>query len=470
MKEASDKYDQGKGFSFYFMFILLALAGQLCWNMENQWFNTYLYATITKDSNYVTAMVILSATLTCISTFIFGALSDRLGKRKLFTGWGFIVWGIATIGVGLCQYIIDPNNKTTTAVAIAATMVVLMDGIMSFIGSIAYDSSYNAWVNDHTNDGNKGVIGLVLGIMPVIGTILGTVIGGLIIDSNGGDNYIALFLTMGGLVICCGIACLVFAKDKKYLLPNREGSFWNQVVTPFKFRSLSKIENFKEMLYASILAAVYFTSFNFYFAHIANWAIYNLGFSAGDFGLLEGAGMIIGIILAIPCMGLISKEKTPVVALLGLVTSFVGLMIIYLFVKDASAVDAVNIFSAKNIPLVLAVVFFGFGEILITMACMMWVRGLFPEANRGQFEGFRCVFFTWVPMLIGTLCGNLIIKAIGTAGVDEIGMSIDIPPVELFFYASFVVLLAFIPLVFAWRAHDKRVKAKKKEEENQPNP
>ena len=27
----------------------LGIAGQLCWNIENQWFNTFVYAKIAKD-------------------------------------------------------------------------------------------------------------------------------------------------------------------------------------------------------------------------------------------------------------------------------------------------------------------------------------------------------------------------------------------------------------------------------------
>ena len=65
----------------------MGLAGQLCWNMENQWFNTFVYAKIAKDVDIVTWMVILSAFVTTISTFVFGTLSDRMGNRK---NWLFI--------------------------------------------------------------------------------------------------------------------------------------------------------------------------------------------------------------------------------------------------------------------------------------------------------------------------------------------------------------------------------------------
>lgn len=71
----------------------MGVAGQLCWNMENQWFNTFVYAKIAGDVNIVTCMVIVSALVTTVSTFVFGTLSDRSGRRKRYVSIGYIIWG-----------------------------------------------------------------------------------------------------------------------------------------------------------------------------------------------------------------------------------------------------------------------------------------------------------------------------------------------------------------------------------------
>ena len=34
----------------------LGIAGQICWNMENQWFNTFVYAKIAKDPTIISWM------------------------------------------------------------------------------------------------------------------------------------------------------------------------------------------------------------------------------------------------------------------------------------------------------------------------------------------------------------------------------------------------------------------------------
>ena len=46
------------GFRTWLLVWGLGLAGQICWNMENQWFNTFVYAKIGKDPSIITGMLI----------------------------------------------------------------------------------------------------------------------------------------------------------------------------------------------------------------------------------------------------------------------------------------------------------------------------------------------------------------------------------------------------------------------------
>ena len=94
---------------------------------------------------------------------------------------------------------------------------------------------------------------------------------------------------------------------------------------------------------------------------------------------------------------------------------------------------------------------------------MVWVRGLFPKENRGQFEGIRSLFFTLIPMFIGTLTGGIIIKYTPQPVEvhDQYGHIIDVPQENLFLYSALMVLLTIIPLIFAWREFDKELKFNK---------
>ena len=150
----------------------LGLVGQLCWNIENQWFNTFVYAKIAKDPTIISWMVAISAIATTIATFLFGTLSDRMGKRKNFIGIGYILWGIFTILFGTTEWITGGQPASSAQVLmLAATAVVCADALMSFFGSMGNDAGYNAWLNDMMTEQNRGSIGAAIATQPIIGTI-----------------------------------------------------------------------------------------------------------------------------------------------------------------------------------------------------------------------------------------------------------------------------------------------------------
>ena len=464
---------QGNMSSFRFWLIVwgMGLAGQLCWNMENQWFNTFVYAKISQDVDIVTWMVILSAFVTTISTFVFGTMSDRMGNRKKFVSIGYIIWGVATILFGLTEFI---GSVTSSSIAVAGFLVVLVDAIMSFFGSMGNDSGYNTWLNDHTNDNNKGQIGAALAALPVIGTVIGTVLGGMLVNVGNEtvgtdaynpalDNYQLLFWTMGIFVFLVVVISLFIMKDHPSLEQNKKGSFISQVTDIFRFSTLKGNKNLKELLLANLVACFFFIPFNFYFTHMGNWIIYDIGFTAGDMGLIQGIALLLAVLVTIPFIKLINKDKIPLVALISIISNALGLFLIYVFVKDSSSVDVLNLFSAKNIPMFICVFLVGVGYVLITQACMIWVKGLFPNESKGQFEGVRVCFFTLIPMLIGTLIGNVIIKTtaqIGEPKYDTYGHLIEVPQENLFLFAGILVIFTLIPLFFASKAYKNRIKEK----------
>ena len=169
------------------------------------------------------------------------------------------------------------------------------------------------------------------------------------------------------------------------------------------------------------------------------------------------------MLVTIPFIKLINGDKIPVVTCAAIVTNAAGLLLISALIKDSTCVDTGSLFAAKNLPLFLCVFLIGTGYVLIMQTGMIWVRGLFPEESRGQFEGIRVLFFTLIPMFTGTLIGNAIIKNTPQDQVlaDVYGNPIDVPQENLFLYAGLMVLLTFLPLFFAWREYDRRIKAKR---------
>lgn len=441
------KQEKSSGLRFWLLVWGLGIIGQLCWNVENQWFNTFVYAKIAKDPTIISWMVAISAIATTIATFVFGTLSDRSGKRKPFTAAGYILWGIFTILFGTTEFITGGQTAPTAQlILLAATAVVLADALMSFFGSMGNDASFNAWLNDNMTDQNRGHIGAALATQPIIGTIIGTVVGGLLIGAN--DNYMRLFIVMGGLVIVFGVLSLFVMKDAPGLKPNKQGSFFRQLLSAFDLKALLSRT---ELVCVFLVLTVYFIAFNVYYPHVGNYMIYYLGFSADSIGIIQGVALILGMLSVIPATRLLNKNRFVLAAAISVILSMVGVAILGLFGRP-QYIDPTTIL---NWPLLIGLFFFGCGYIMFMQVISVWMKQLFPEEAKGQFEGFRIIFFVLIPWIVSPFIANPIIKRNGEI-LDANGLTAYLPTHVLFLVSTLLILATFLPLLFAARERKKR--------------
>ena len=87
-----------KNRKFWLTLIVFSLTGQIAWVVENMYFNVFIYKMFHASASDIAAMVTASAIAATVTTVLIGALSDRLGKRKLFMCLGYIAWGISILG------------------------------------------------------------------------------------------------------------------------------------------------------------------------------------------------------------------------------------------------------------------------------------------------------------------------------------------------------------------------------------
>lgn len=437
-----------KGFSFWFLVWGLGIAGQICWNMENQWFNTFVYAKIAKDPTIISWMVAISAIATTFSTFLFGCVSDRKGKRKTFVAVGYILWGLFTIVFGMTQLITGGDgNSTGNVIVVAGLAVVLADAIMSFFGSMGSDIGFNAWMNDHMDHENRGQLGAALATQPVIGTIAGTVVGGMLVGSD--DNYMRLFLVMGIVVILFGVYCLVAMKDSPELKPSVRGTFSQQFFSIFNIKEYIKL---KELVWVNLSLAMYFIAFNMYFTHLGNYMIYYLGFTPDLMGYMEGLGLVLAMVFVVPSAKLINKGYIPQLCQISVILNCIGVGILGLFVRP----ENVDTTTMMNPVLLVGIFILGLGYMLFLQSISVWGKQLYPEDARGQFEGIRIVFFVLIPMIIAPLISNPIIKSSGEF-IDENGFTAYLPTHTLLLVGAVLVLVTLLPLYFAKKHYKNRV-------------
>ena len=441
MSGNGNKFEKTTGARLWVLIWGLGLAAQICWNVENQWFNTFVYAKIGKDPGIITGMLICSAAATTFSTFFFGTWSDRTGKRRIFISLGYILWGIFTILFGLTQFI------SRDLYFVAGISVVLADTIMSFFGSMANDAAYNAWTNDIMTDQNRGQIGASLATQPVLGTILGTVAGGFLVGSD--NNYMRLFLVIGLSVILFGVLSLFAMGKGDDVAPSVRGSFWKQFFSVFNFKALFEM---KELFYVHLTVAVFFIGFNTYFAYMGNYLIYYLGFTADKMGIIEAVPLVLAMLSAIPVSKLINSNKHVPVVLSAIVINAAGQLILAPLRPDS--VDVSKIF---NLQLLLGIFVLGVGYIAFLQTTKIWAKRLFPKDSRGQFEGIWVLFFVLIPMIGGSLIGQAVVQTSGETFLNaESGRMEYIPNGNIFVAGTIIVLLALIPAILAARSHGDR--------------
>ncbi len=440
----------------WFNLCLFGFIGQVAWNLENMYYNTFMYNTVYEGGNAVgtlssmdaiTLMVNLSAVTAVITTFIMGNLSDKMNKRKIFICFGYLIWGFITASFGFLtkSNIGALTGITEPALVVTATAVtiILMDCVMTFVGSTSNDSAFNAWVTDITSTKNRATAESVLAILPIVAMVIVMLSGGFISALGGGDlekGYKVYFLILGILVILCGVIGFFSLKDSRSGEKQESGNYWKDLFYGFK-PSVVK-ENSK--LYISLSAVcIYSIAVQCFFPFLFIYLDHGLGFKIEDLIGYINLPVIIAapFVLAGLGFGIISVGKlTDKIGKKNLVFVASALFIIGLFA--ASFAEKASIFFICAIPL-----FAGYG--LMGILLNSTVRDYTPEDKTGLFQGIRMIFFVLIPMLLGPQIGKLVCNAVGSGSyVDTAtGLTQSEPCKEMFLAAAVVALFVLIPLI-----------------------
>ena len=178
--------------------------------------------------------------------------------------------------------------------------------------------------------------------------------------------------------------------------------------------------------------------------------MYYLGFSAGDIGIIQGIALILGMFSVIPASKLLNRNKFTLAASISIILSIVGVGILGLFGKP----EFIDPSTIMNWPLLVGLFFFGCGYIMFMQVTSVWMKQLFPEDAKGQFEGFRIIFFVLIPWIVSPFIANPIIKNNGEI-LDANGLTAYLPTNILFLVSTLLILVTFIPLLFAAKHHKK---------------
>lgn len=464
MSELVVKKSNKLGAKVWASIILFGLVGQLAWMVENMYFSTYIQKQITAESWATSATVAASAVVAALVTIFGGVLSDRLGKRKVFISWGYIIWGVVT-----ASFAFFGNDHVASEKVVAMVVVfVIMDCVMTLFGSLSNDAAFSSWITDVSDITNRGFVDIVLSIMPVAALLI-IFVGFDGFTQNG--NWTGFFLILGGITAAVGVVGLFLLQDSPKLQPDTSGKYMQEVVYGFRASSFKK----HKMIYICLIGMMFSgLAMQFWQPYMIMLLQYTLGFGT-SFVIPLAAVILLSAGIAVlggKLMDKFGKEKFfyPVAA-----AGVVGGLMVY-FIK----------FVSSNTAAVYAL--FIVGGTLIESASLL-SAGLFnatardytPADKAGCFQGVRIVIYVTLPMIIASIFCPLIIECFGPVVEDfvtapavgyfaipegvgyEIGSHVY--PYELFLFAGVAALLMFVPTYFV-RRENKKFRAKKLREIN----
>jgi MFS family permease len=202
---------------------LLSLIGQIAWVVENMYLNVFIYKMFHASAADISLMVAASAVTATLTTVFIGALSDRLGKRRVFICGGYILWGISILGFALLRLdlISAAFPSAASAASLGVSLVIVLDCLMTFFGSSANDAAFNAWLTDSTDATNRGTAEGINAMMPLV-AILAVFGGFMAFNLDEASSWTYIFAIIGGVVLLVGVLGCFLLRESA-IEPVRQG-------------------------------------------------------------------------------------------------------------------------------------------------------------------------------------------------------------------------------------------------------
>ena len=253
------------GGKFWFTLVIFSLIGQVAWVVENMYFNVFIYKMFNASAGSISTMVGASAIAATLTAWLMGALSDKVGKRKIFICGGYILWGVSILAFAFIRMdLLTPiAGSTAAAASLGVTLVILMDCVMTFFGSTANDAAFNAWITDMGDDGTRGKIEGINSMMPLVAILV--VFGGFMsFNLDVPSSWVSIYAIIGIVVLVVGVAGIFLIQDTVVTSADNR-SFWKNVF--YCFRSSVFKEN-KILYYVVGAFAVFNISINTFMPYL----------------------------------------------------------------------------------------------------------------------------------------------------------------------------------------------------------
>jgi MFS family permease len=447
------------GLRLWLVFVIVGLAGQFAWSIENMYLNSYIaYLNFTApaiekfDYSLIIAITTaLSAITATLTTLFMGGLTDKIKRRKPFIAVGYIVWGLATASFGL----LNVGSSTSLipiqmAAVTAAIMVIVIDCIMTFFGSTANDAAFNSYVTQNTKDSNRAKVEGVLSILPLISMLVIFVGLNGLTTKDGGYKWDLFFYIIGAIVILVGIVS-IFLIPKEDKVEKSNEPYFRLLVEGFK---PSTIKTNKKLYLILIAYFIFATATQVFFPYLMIYVEKTCAISNSGSGLLTSFAIVMavallgGSLLSVIFGNLADKYGKGKMIIPTLVTYGVGILLMFFGPYISSETGRTVYMSISTLIMIL-------GFVAVPTILNAFVREYIPKGKEGVFMGVRMIFVVLLPMCIGPFIGDAMNGIGGLTYTDDFGIKNNIPSNYGYLIALAILALVVIPLIFIFKNNKK---------------
>lgn len=382
------------GRKFWTAMVLFGLIGQVAWVVENMYLNVFIYKMFHASAADISLMVGASSVAAAVTTLLVGALSDHVGKRKIFICGGYVVWGVTILGFGLVRMdILEPLcGSVAEAAALGVTLVIILDCVMTFFGSSANDAGYNAWITDAGDETNRGKIEGINSMMPLVAILV--VFGGFMgFNLDKAESWTMIYIIIGGVVLLLGVAGFFLIEE---LLPAQKEqeertSYWYNLV--YSFRPSVMKEN--GLLYAVLVAfALFGISIQIFMPYLILY--YEQTLQMENYVLVMAPAIILAAVVTAFYGRLYDKwgfwkSAVPSIGMLVL-----GYVILY--------------FTVHTLPVFIGSLLMMSGYLTGMAVFGAMIRDHIPMNMAGRFQGVRIIGQVLIPGVIGPAVGAFVLR------------------------------------------------------------